>query len=195
MIERSSRARGFTMIEVLVTLVILMFGMLGIAGMMVKGQRAAFDAYQRQQALALGNDIAERIRANRAQGAIYAASAAVATPVGTGARFNDLVLGALTDCRITACTSVDLAAFDLAMWDGVLAGGAETALGQAVGGIINARGCVEAAPAPAPANALRVSVAWQGNDETAAAVTSACGTGLYATENRRRVVSMDLLLP
>ena len=41
--------RGFTLIEVLVTLVILMFGLLGIAGLMAKGQRASFEAFQRQQ--------------------------------------------------------------------------------------------------------------------------------------------------
>ena len=42
---------GFTMIEVLVTLVIMMIGLLGIAGLMAQGQRASFEAYQRQQAL------------------------------------------------------------------------------------------------------------------------------------------------
>ena len=47
------RCRGFTMIEVLVTLVILLFGLLGIAGLMAKGQRAAYEALQRQQALAM----------------------------------------------------------------------------------------------------------------------------------------------
>ena len=35
--------RGFTLIEVLVTLVILMFGLLGIAGLMAKGQRVSFE--------------------------------------------------------------------------------------------------------------------------------------------------------
>ena len=53
-------SRGFTLIEVLVTLVILMFGLLGIAGLMAKGQRASFEAYQRQAALAIANDMAER---------------------------------------------------------------------------------------------------------------------------------------
>ena len=43
--------RGFTLIEVLVTLVILTFGLLGIAGLMAKGQRASFEAFERQQAL------------------------------------------------------------------------------------------------------------------------------------------------
>ena len=46
------RQPGFTMIEVLVTMVILMIGLLGIAGLMAQGQRTSFEAYQRQQALA-----------------------------------------------------------------------------------------------------------------------------------------------
>ena len=65
-------SRGFTLIEVLVTLVILTFGLLGIAGLMAKGQRASFEAYQRQAALAIANDMAERMRSNRSQAPVYA---------------------------------------------------------------------------------------------------------------------------
>ena len=57
------RQPGFTMSEVLVTMVILMIGLLGIAGLMAQGQRSSFEAYQRQQALALAGDMAERERA------------------------------------------------------------------------------------------------------------------------------------
>jgi len=58
MLNRSARRRlasGFTLIEVLVTLVVLMFGLLGTAGLMVRGQRASYEAYQRQQALAIAS--------------------------------------------------------------------------------------------------------------------------------------------
>lgn len=61
----TSRNTGFTLVEVLVSLAILVFGLLGLAGLISKGHRAAFEAYQRQQALAVANDIAERIRANQ----------------------------------------------------------------------------------------------------------------------------------
>ena len=40
-------ARGFTLIEVLVTLVIVALGLLGLAGMQVQLQRADMEAYQR----------------------------------------------------------------------------------------------------------------------------------------------------
>ena len=89
--------RGFTLIEVLVTLVILMFGLLGIAGLMAKGQRVSFEAFQRQQALSLANDMAERQRANRSQATVYAAGAPVGTPLGVGAQYS-LLGTSITDC-------------------------------------------------------------------------------------------------
>lgn len=45
--------RGFTLLEVLISLLILLIGLLGIAVLMLKGQRASFEGYQRQQALAM----------------------------------------------------------------------------------------------------------------------------------------------
>lgn len=201
--------RGFTLIEVLVTLVILMFGLLGIAGLMAKGQRASFEAYQRQQALALANDIVERMRVNRGQAETYSTGAPTATPLGLGIAYNNLVTAAITNCGVTTCSVGDLAAYDLALWDGLLNGYAETqiATGTLVGGIVNARGCIEEtantlATCPAAPAALgtfytrsnRASVSWQASEDTVAPTTSVCGTGLYGAETRRRVVSLDVML-
>jgi type IV pilus assembly protein PilV len=194
MLKMERQTRGFTLIEVLVTLVILVFGLLGIAGLMVKGQRASFEAYQRQQALALANDMAERIKINRTQAALYQAGAAVGTPLGTGSTdpYTGLLSNSITNCGAAACTAAELAAYDLALWDGLLKGYGETvtAGGQLVGGIIGARGCIE----NIGANTFRVSVAWQGNDDTVAPTTSLCGQNLYGTETRRRLVSVDMML-
>ena len=197
-------AAGFTMIEILVTLVILMIGLLGIAGLMAQGQRASFEAYQRQQALALANDMAERIKANRpgaddtAVGTTYEDAAPLATPAGDGTRFEDLSGGAITNCAVTSCTTTDAVLYDVALWDGLLAGSAaETATSnnQGIGPLINPRGCIErigqtACPACAPPSPpasrqviYRVSVAWQGNFATAAPEASTCGAGLYNNPN------------
>ena len=73
------RAGGFTLIEILVSLTLIAIGLLGLAQLMVKGQRASFEAYQRQQAITLANDMIEKIRSNRARAADYAAAAPVAT--------------------------------------------------------------------------------------------------------------------
>ncbi len=199
--------RGFTLIEVLVTLVILMFGLLGIAGLMARGQKASFEAYQRQAALAVANDMVERIRLNPAQIAVYAAGAALGTPAGGGTQYSNLLSGALSpNCGAAACTAAQLAAYDVALWDGLLQGYGERQTGGAlVGGIVAAAGCIEtvapaACPAaPAPVGTVRnwntlVSVAWQGNEVTVAPTTSTCGNdGRYGVDTQRRVVSLSVL--
>ncbi|MCX7196414.1 MAG: type IV pilus modification protein PilV [Proteobacteria bacterium] len=192
-----SRTRGFTLIEILVSLTLIAIGLLGLAQLIVKGQRASFEAYQRQQAISLANDMLEKIRANRARAADYANAAPVATPLGAGTRFNDLTTGTITNCAALPCTPDLLAAYDLAYWDGLLQGTTETfnAGANTAGGATNARGCVEvviAAVAPSTLATYRVTVAWQGRDETVAPVVSTCGNGLYGTETRRRIVSLDV---
>ncbi len=209
--------RGFTLIEVLVTLVILTFGLLGIAGLMAKGQRIAFEAYQRQQAVALASDMGERIRGNRLLAAAcppgpactpYTVGAPVATPVGSGVFYADYRSGAIKDCALLVCNIQELALYDLALWDGLLNGYSEQQAGSGarVGGIVAARGCIEqlsntsvtCPPAPAPASlfsrTLRISVAWQGNDDTVAPANSNCGINQYGVETKRRVVTYDLLV-
>ena len=192
-----SRASGFTLIEILVSLTLIAVGLLGLAQLIVKGQRASFEAYQRQQAIALANDMLEKIKANRARGADYAAAAPVATPLGEGLRFGDLVTNAITNCGSATCTPDLLAIYDAAYWDGLLQGTTETfnAGATMAGGISNARGCVEIVIPPVAPSTLatyRVTVTWQGREETVAPTTSNCGNGLYGTETRRRVVSLDV---
>lgn len=200
--------RGFSLIEVLVTLVILMFGLLGIAGLMAKGQRAAFEAFQRQQALSLAADMAERILGNRAQAANYAAAAPLASPVGVsyGLYYADLLNNNITNCATAVCTGVDLQRYDIAMWEGVLLGYGESLAvsGNRVGGIVNANGCIEqlavtsglcpAAPAPVGSlftRTLRISVAWQGTEDTAAPTASTCGQGQYQSVNNLGVYAVS----
>lgn len=56
------RARGFTLIEVLITLVIVAIGMLGIAALQFRGLQYSGDAFYRSQVNILAYDIADRIR-------------------------------------------------------------------------------------------------------------------------------------
>ena len=56
--------RGFTLIEVLIAFIILSFGLLGAVALQAKAKQASFDSMQRAAAVALGNDIVQRIRAN-----------------------------------------------------------------------------------------------------------------------------------
>jgi type IV pilus assembly protein PilV len=59
--------RGFTLIEVLVTVVVLAVGLLGLAGLQATTMRFNHSAYMRSQATNLAYDIADRMRVNRKQ--------------------------------------------------------------------------------------------------------------------------------
>lgn len=74
-----------TLIEVLVTLVIMSVGLLGVAALQLTTVRNNYDAFVRSQAAVLASDMLDRMRANRnnALGYVVAVGAAVpATPAG-----------------------------------------------------------------------------------------------------------------
>ncbi len=95
---RLDQERGFTLIEVLVTVIILAIGLLGLAGLQLSGLRYTHSAYQNSQATSLGNDIIDRMRVNSPQAANGAYDIAIgATPtsascIGIGANCNPATL-------------------------------------------------------------------------------------------------------
>ncbi len=68
--------RGFTLLEVLVSLVVIAVGMLGIAVMYVEGMKAERTSIYRTHAVNLVADLADRIRANARATDAYAGDAA-----------------------------------------------------------------------------------------------------------------------
>ncbi|MDB5757693.1 MAG: type pilus modification protein PilV [Burkholderia sp.] len=178
-------ARGFGMIEVLVTLFILLTGLLGLVKLMLVSQHGEMESYQRAQALVLLHDMAGRIDANRTVANCYAISDAVAgtSYMGSGS-------SALPGCALGSVEAYTLANSDLLAWDNLLKGAAETVGSARLGAMIGARGCVSRDPA---SGVYLVSVAWQGIGSSAAPVSGlACGKGLYGTETQRRIVSTTL---
>lgn len=152
--------RGATMIEVLVTIVILTFGLLGLAGLQARLQVSEMESYQRAQALILLEDMANRITTNRAAAASYVTG----SPLGAG-----------ITCP-TATSSSPLQQKDVSEWCEALKGAAETAGSSKVGAMIGARGCVESSIA----NEYLVTVAWQGLAPISAPPASvACGKDEY----------------
>jgi len=57
-------AKGLSLIEILVTVVVLSIGLLGIAGMQAQGVKYSHDSYARSQATMLANELIERMHAN-----------------------------------------------------------------------------------------------------------------------------------
>lgn len=59
------RQSGSTMIEVLISMIIIAIGLLGFAGLLTQAMKSSQTAYLRSQATFLAYDIVERMRANR----------------------------------------------------------------------------------------------------------------------------------
>ena len=114
--------RGFSMIEVLVTMLIISLALLGTAGLQAYAMRMNQGAQFRSLAVFLVADLAERIEANRAQA--VAGQYVVATS-GVPAAVN-------TTCRDGTCSAAQLAVFDLSQWQNTVA----TALPQSTWTIV-----------------------------------------------------------
>jgi len=66
-----NRNKGFSLIEVLVSLLILSIGLLGVASMQVQGLKFSHDAYLRTQISMVASDIIDRMRLNPGNAANY----------------------------------------------------------------------------------------------------------------------------
>jgi type IV pilus assembly protein PilV len=92
---------GFSLIEALVSLIVISVGMIGIASLYGQGLGASRTALYRTQAVNLAADMADRIRANRAATTAYEGAAADRNCDATDN--ND-------------CAPADMAAHDLWLW-------------------------------------------------------------------------------
>lgn len=186
-----SRHHGFSMIEVLVTIVILMIGLLGLAGLQARALSSQMESYQRSQALLLLKDMASRIEANRSNIVLYSGKT-----LGTGS-------------ACPATTGNTLVDDDLCDWHNALLGSAEQLSdGSNVGAMIGARGCIyQIAAANATtgvAGQYVVVVSWQGMNVTSAPDISTttspgqCGKDQYKNkdnvteEKLHRVISLPI---
>ncbi len=174
---------GFSLLEVLVAIVILTFGLLGTAGLLAKVYLAEIESHQRTQATLLLQDMAERISANRTQAPSYITASAI----GTG------------DAQPASCTGlVPGPARDICEWSNALKGASEQKSSVNVGAMVGARGCVTQVQAPDPtlgtctAGIYQVAIAWQGIHHTVAPAIS-CAQGLYGTDDAyRRIIAMQV---
>lgn len=195
--NRRTRSAGFTMLEVLISLLIAVFGLLGLIGLQTQAQVTEFESYQRAQALVLVNDMADRIAFNRATDAngyvigwrCYTYSSDPQRYLGTG----NTVAAACADASVTGDPKTRADA-DLVAWNDLLQGASETvtASGTRVGGLLGARGCITR---NAATGVIRVSVAWQGMAPTVASADTCATTQYGANDALRRVVFTEVVVP
>ena len=84
-LQQPRMQRGALMIEVLITLVITVVGLWGMAAVQSRLQLAEVESYQRAQALILLDDMSSRMATNRTAAASYAIAAD--RPLGVGASY------------------------------------------------------------------------------------------------------------
>jgi type IV pilus assembly protein PilV len=179
---------GFTLLEVLITIIILAFGLLGLAGMQSNASIAERESYQRTQALILLQDMVDRINLNST--AIRAGVAAATVDTSTSTNYLTGGTDAGTAGTVPDCTALSGAALDLCEWDHELRGMTESRAGSNVGTLASGRGCI-LRPDATDSYRYLVVVAWQGMIETTAPAV-ACGSGAYGAGNldkARRAVS------
>lgn len=187
--------RGVTVIEVLIALLVLAFGMLGAAGLLVRAQQGEFESYQRKHALMIVDNFAARMQANRP---VADDCYAITTNVAAGTPFlgTGTTLTQPFTCTAGSAAQQNTAVADLTALQDALLGSGETQGGGNVGALSSARACVSKTGNDTIGWTFTVSVVWQGISETAPPpATATCGAGLYGSESLRRAISMTFYVP
>lgn len=103
--------RGFSMIEAMVSVVILSFGLLAIAGFQVRVLASSAGANFGDQAARLAVDMAERIRANP-----YAAGRPGNSYYAERSRWGAPGVKPSPDCNQASCTTWEIGLYDIWSW-------------------------------------------------------------------------------
>jgi type IV pilus assembly protein PilV len=96
------KQNGFSMIELLISVVIMSVGVLGMAGLQMLSMQNNRSALLQGEAVLRANDILDRIRANPT--GTYTGVAVTSTP------------GTTTDCVGNTCSESEMAAYDITQW-------------------------------------------------------------------------------
>ena len=118
---RRLRLRGFSMVEVLVTLVIISIGLLGLTGMQVVAVGNSGAARTNSVAAMLANSLAASISTNKSYwGGSNAGSPSGFTPVAlvsaSGTSLTPAIAAGTVNCASQACVADQMAAYDLRTW-------------------------------------------------------------------------------
>ncbi len=193
MMRQPIAQNGFSLIELLVTVVIFSVGLLAVAGLQIVSKRAIFAAMQRTTASQIASGLLEDMRANGPALESYVAIGQVGQYSMTSTTSTTV-----TTCADMAapCNSVDIAVRDLTHWEIVLDGGMEAGPSGGVGGLMSPAACITGPPGGV-AGMYMVSIVWRGTAEIADPGTVACGatSGQYGTNNvYRRVVQIPTFI-
>jgi type IV pilus assembly protein PilV len=181
------RQRGFNLIEVMVSVLVMSLGIVGMAGTQITAKRVGHEAVQRTTASNLALDILERIRANPQVLSNYASSGLGGSTISTEPSPN------CSDSGSEKCTAAQLAAHDLWEWEQAIDGASAVRdVGGSdvfVGGLIQPTACITVG-----GGTVTVAVAWKGYQILSNPTSHACGSGAgkYGSgDDQRQVLVMN----
>jgi type IV pilus assembly protein PilV len=196
---------GFTLIEVLVTIALMLLGLLGMIGLQARAAVMEFESYQRGEALSLVRELQGRLTDSRAIVDGYLDAEVSSTDgsvyVGSGANAKDFSTSSA--CVGGAGVALAEAKFDMCEWGKALQGAAALEGSSKVGAMIGARGCLIRVE-PAEGNALAdiyVTIVWQGKSPGAEPLADSpagknfCASDVDFGPGLRRGISVRVLVP
>ena len=204
------RARGMSLLEVMVSVVVVSVGALSATSMQLLSKRNNWEAGQRLLATHLASTLAERMRADNSPELLAAYVSTAGTTVGLGrvrAALGETTVdsmlcpgsGSEASCCLDegdACTPTQIARVALWQWEQMLDGRMEQnpdGIGSA-GGLDRPTACVTAADTPGAAGFYSVTIAFRGtlampdnpDVDCGRNAAFADGTKLYGDNNEYR---------
>lgn len=173
---------GISMIEVLVTLVVVVIGLIGSLNIQAQMQKSLQESYNRTQAIIIMDDIQDRIFGNKPSAPCYAISGFL----GTGST-------TLPGCSGVGSEATQrLATTDIAQIDDSLKGSNEiNEEREFVGGLLKGKACIDLVETK-NLQTYNITIVWQGLHSLPSNNTSNCGGNEYGGEGFKRVYQSSI---
>jgi type IV pilus assembly protein PilV len=174
----SCKRNGFSLIEVMVSLVILVIGLIGIFNLHIMSKQGSFESFQQTQASYYANDMINRMRLNSAQLALYA----------NGSPYSGIpsAVSQRCDSATVFCSASQMAQWDIFEWQSSFIGTSEVINTKNVGGLDTATGCINV-----NGNIVTVTMSWKAiRSSSDSGDVNACGTA----SDKRRIYSIQTVI-
>lgn len=201
--HRRAPARGFTLIEILVTIALILIGLVGMLGLQTRASGVELESYQRGQALTLVRDMAARVADSRSIASAYLANTLSSTD---GSVFVGVTGSGTVDTGtcVNGASATEIATYQMCQWGKAIQGAAE---GTSSGAMIGAHGCLirnDTSASGAVAD-VYIVVVWKGvtagkdplgmASGEAATPASECASSVNFGTGLRRAVTMRVMVP
>jgi type IV pilus assembly protein PilV len=188
--NRRNRQHGFSLIELLISLVIFTVGLLSIAGLQMVAKKSNYESLQRTTASHIAYAMLEEMRTNGDGIGTY-----LAAPDLGGGQFGEAP-GSSCSNPAAPCSARQKAANDLWFWEQVLDGAQEMGVEGATGGILTPTLCITG-PVGGGAGTYEIAIAWYGSVSLESSDLDDCGagTGKYGDgDANRRVLQVTTFI-